>query len=90
MKKIYTRTGDAGETSLFTGERVLKSHERIMSYGMVDELNSWMGMISASLSETDILEIFLQVQQELFVIGADLATPEINNTLPPPPKTSSA
>jgi cob(I)alamin adenosyltransferase len=74
--KIYTRSGDKGQTSLFTGNRVLKSHLRIEAYGMVDELNSWLGLIKAALPEEDIRETLTQIQNELFELGADLATPE--------------
>jgi cob(I)alamin adenosyltransferase len=73
--KIYTRTGDAGETSLFAGGRVSKGHLRLHTYGTVDELNAVLGMaLAAGLDET--LQMPLRrIQSELFVIGADLATP---------------
>ncbi|MDR9415201.1 MAG: cob(I)yrinic acid a,c-diamide adenosyltransferase [Gracilimonas sp.] len=73
--KIYTKTGDSGNTSLFGGQRVSKSSKRIDAYGTVDELNSILGMAAAyGLSEkgAELLEL---VQQQLFVLGADLATP---------------
>jgi cob(I)alamin adenosyltransferase len=84
--KIYTRTGDTGKTGLFGGPRVSKHHIRIESYGTVDELNAVLGMVLASgrsldrtsLSEDAIgavLATLDRVQRELFVIGADLATP---------------
>jgi len=73
--KIYTRTGDSGETSLFAGGRVLKDHLRVEAYGTVDELNSMLGVVRSyplpGLAE-DWLEM---VQNDLFVLGADLATP---------------
>ena len=73
--KIYTKKGDSGETSLFGGQRVSKSTERIEAYGNVDELNSFVGLAASyDLSEkgTDYLR---KVQELLFTLGADLATP---------------
>ncbi len=73
--KIYTKTGDAGETSLFAGGRVRKSHLRVECYGTVDELNSTLGLVRA-LGVPPRAEAWLErVQNELFVLGADLATP---------------
>lgn len=74
--KIYTKKGDAGETSLFGGNKTKKSNVRISAYGTVDELNSTIGMVlSYSLSDLGI-EILEQVQNDLFVVGATLATPD--------------
>ncbi len=73
--KIYTRTGDAGDTSLFAGGRVSKGHGRIHAYGTVDELNAILGLALAAGLSGDLGEAVLRVQNELFVIGADLATP---------------
>ncbi len=73
--KIYTKKGDAGNTSLFGGSRVPKSSARIEAYGTVDELNSVVGLAAAhGLSEQGGKWI-KKVQQDLFVLGADLATP---------------
>jgi cob(I)alamin adenosyltransferase len=73
--KIYTRTGDTGETSLFAGGRVSKGHVRLQTYGTVDELNAILGVtLAANLSEK-LLGPVRRVQSELFVAGADLATP---------------
>ena len=73
--KIYTRTGDAGETSLFAGGRRSKDDVRLHAYGTVDELNSVLGMVlSADVSER-IRVVIARVQSELFNVGADLATP---------------
>lgn len=73
--KIYTKKGDSGNTSLFGGQRVSKSSKRIDSYGTVDELNSILGMvISFGISEKGA-EFLETIQQQLFVLGADLATP---------------
>lgn len=78
--KIYTRTGDAGTTSLFGGQRVDKGSSRIASYGAVDELNSMLGVIIVIVKQTlkgqgGISNKLLRVQKELFVLGGDLATP---------------
>lgn len=80
MKKIYTRTGDKGETALFGGERVKKAHPRIDAYGTVDETNALIGTARAHLEKeagAERLQPLLQrLQEELFVVGADLATPK--------------
>ncbi|MEX0843821.1 MAG: cob(I)yrinic acid a,c-diamide adenosyltransferase [Balneolaceae bacterium] len=73
---IYTKTGDAGETSLFGGQRVSKSSKRIDSYGTVDELNSILGMAASFGVSKKGAELLETVQQQLFVLGADLATPK--------------
>lgn len=85
--KIYTRTGDAGTTALMGGERVSKNHTRIEAYGTVDEANSCIGLVRAYLSDQPgavQMEVMLnQVQHELFVLGADLATaPEARPLVP--------
>lgn len=76
--KIYTRTGDAGMTGLFGGERVAKSHPRIEAYGTVDETNCVIGVVVSLLQGVDgvgrALEVLGRVQRDLFVLGADLAT----------------
>jgi cob(I)alamin adenosyltransferase len=75
--KIYTKHGDSGETSLFGGERVAKHFDRVEAYGSVDELNAILGEV-LSLSELpeNVVATFSQLQADLFVLGADLATPE--------------
>ncbi len=73
--KIYTKKGDQGETSLYGGQRVSKSSKRIEAYGTVDELNSILGMASALQATDYSKEAILTVQNHLFVLGADLATP---------------
>ncbi len=73
--KIYTKTGDRGETALFANGRVYKNDTRVEAYGTVDELNSWLGLVRTyDLPEaaSDWLET---IQNDLFVIGSDLATP---------------
>jgi cob(I)alamin adenosyltransferase len=73
--KIYTRTGDGGETGLFGGGRVPKSHTRVEAYGTVDELNAALGLAVLSVSDEEIVERLKRVQQDLFTIGSSLATP---------------
>lgn len=76
--KIYTRTGDDGTTGLFGGGRVPKSHPRVQAMGAVDETNASIGLICSVLpSELDSLHsLLINIQHELFVLGADIATPE--------------
>lgn len=73
--KIYTKTGDGGETSLFGGKRVGKESLRIEAYGTVDELNSHLGLILAHDRQNLLKEYLAPAQEDLFVLGADLATP---------------
>ncbi len=73
--KIYTKTGDKGETSLFGGQRVSKDNLRIEAYGTVDELNSVLGMAWNEIHDTDVKETVRKIQNDLFTLGADLATP---------------
>ncbi|PSQ97210.1 MAG: ATP:cob(I)alamin adenosyltransferase [Bacteroidetes bacterium SW_9_63_38] len=77
--RIYTRTGDDGTTSLFGGERVAKGNDRIDAYGTVDETNSIVGLARSHLSGEAGAErldpVLGDIQEELFVVGADLATP---------------
>ena len=73
--KIYTKTGDSGETGLFGGQRVPKDHLRIEACGAVDELNCAIGLAMVHLSELDLRELLRKLQNQLFSVGADLATP---------------
>ena len=73
--KIYTRTGDLGETSLFGGARVSKNDPRIDAYGTVDELNALIGVARASWSESPIDSQLADIQSDLFDLGAHLAAP---------------
>lgn len=73
--KIYTKTGDKGETGLIGGTRVLKSALRVEAYGEVDELNAVLGCIRAKVTDEKIREILLVIQRDLFAIGAQLADP---------------
>jgi len=72
--KIYTKKGDKGETSLLGGTRVAKSHIRIESYGTVDELNSWLGLIRDQEIDESTKKILIQIQDRLFTIGSHLAS----------------
>lgn len=74
--KVYTRTGDDGTTALFGGDRVSKSHPRIEAYGTVDEVNSVLGMARAALNDGPGTDLIARIQNELFVLGGDLAAPE--------------
>ena len=78
--KIYTKTGDNGETGLFGGERVSKDSLRISAYGTVDELNSFIGLATTEVRDEDVKKILLKIQNQLFVVGSDLATPEDEKT----------
>ena len=73
--KIYTRAGDRGETGLIGGLRVPKDHPRVEAYGAIDEANAILGVVLNRLREPDLAEILAEVQRDLFVIGALLATP---------------
>jgi cob(I)alamin adenosyltransferase len=71
--KIYTKTGDAGETSLIGGTRVPKHHLRIETYGTVDELNSWIGLLRDQDIDDHSITCLLEIQDRLFTIGSQLA-----------------
>jgi cob(I)alamin adenosyltransferase len=75
LTKIYTRGGDAGETSLGDGSRVSKLDPRIAAFGTVDELNSMLGVIVARDCPSQIRDVLVRVQNELFDVGADLSVP---------------
>jgi cob(I)alamin adenosyltransferase len=72
--KIYTKTGDKGNTSLIGGTKVPKNDIRIETYGTVDELNSWIGMINDQLSDEEFKSELKEIQDRLFTIGSELAT----------------
>lgn len=72
--KIYTKTGDSGQTSLFSGERISKGDLRVSAYGDVDELNSFLGMAILRTSVEGNRELLRKIQNRLFDLGADLAT----------------
>lgn len=73
--KIYTKTGDAGQTGLFDGTRVPKSNARVSAYGDVDELSAWIGLARASTSDAEIASWLEQIQRDLFALGSRLADP---------------
>ena len=95
---IYTKTGDDGDTALFGGGRVPKSHRRVEAYGAVDELNSFVGLALTSLADADaaadaaaasaadagVRRGLLLIQNDLFALGANLATPEGDGSRPRP------
>lgn len=94
--KIYTKTGDSGTTGLFGGDRVDKDHTRIEAYGTVDELNALVGFVRSGLITppppspdryTEIDAGLARIQNELFILGADLATP--SDAKPSVPRVSS-
>lgn len=70
---IYTRTGDTGQTSLLGGKRVLKCEELVDVYGSLDELNSWVGLVSAKIEAADVQQFLTLIQADLFTIGSHLA-----------------
>ena len=73
--KIYTRTGDSGDTALFDGTRVPKSDGRVAAYGDLDELNAWLGFVGAQQPGGDVSTQLQQIQRDLFAVGARLADP---------------
>ena len=73
--KIYTRTGDAGETGLFDNTRVSKADPRVEVTGEIDELASWLGVVLAKLSDAELAAMLQQIQRDLFAVGALLADP---------------
>jgi cob(I)alamin adenosyltransferase len=76
--KIYTKTGDGGDTGLFGGGRVAKSHPRVDAYGEVDELNAALGLARALEPMPRIDELLVPIQRDLFALGALLATPDLD------------
>ncbi len=74
--KIYTKTGDKGETGLLGGERVSKDSLRINAYGTLDELNAFIGLAISEVKSDEICNVLIDLQNKLFVVGSDLATPE--------------
>ena len=77
--RIYTRTGDGGDTGLQGGMRISKSHPRIAAYGAVDEANAALGVALAYVSDPGIRDVLTGVQGDLFVVGADLSNPNLND-----------
>ncbi len=73
--KLYTRTGDQGETSLFDGTRVKKHDARVEAYGDVDELNAWLGLVRAADTSRSLDAALVQIQRDILALGAQLADP---------------
>ena len=73
--KIYTKTGDAGDTGLLGGRRVSKSDWRVQAYGDVDEVVSLLGVISSQTNDQELVELLQEIQLELFLLNSELATP---------------
>ena len=77
--KIYTKTGDDGTTGLQGNKRVPKSNQRIVAYGAVDEINSVFGIILSHKVDDELSGILTRIQNELFVVGADLSNPDLED-----------
>lgn len=75
ITRVYTKSGDEGKTSLVDGSRVSKDDARVAAYGDVDELNSWLGLARVGLMDRHLDAALGRVQNELFIVGADLASP---------------
>lgn len=75
LSRIYTKTGDTGETALGDGSRVAKDHPRVTAYGSVDELNAVLGLLVASQTDLPEAELLRGIQNDLFDVGADLCVP---------------
>ena len=73
--KIYTRTGDSGDTGLFDGTRVAKNDARVAAYGDVDELNAWLGLARVDIGDAELSAMLERIQRDLFALGARLADP---------------
>jgi len=84
LNRIYTKTGDTGETSLGDGTRVPKTHPRIAAYGGVDELNATLGLVIAHGVPTEMTGLLTHIQNDLFDLGADLCVPESESPPYPP------
>ena len=78
--KIYTKTGDDGTTGLQGNLRLAKSHSRIIAYGTIDEANASLGIVLASKLDFDITQILTDIQNELFLVGADLSNPNLSQS----------
>ena len=77
--KIYTKTGDDGNTGLQGNLRISKSHQRIISYGIVDEANAALGLVLVNELDKDLVNCLTEIQNELFLVGADLSNPNLND-----------
>ena len=77
--KIYTKTGDNGNTGLQGNFRIAKSHPRIIAYGTVDEANATLGIVLTNSLDKDITKILTEIQNDLFLVGADLSNPNLSD-----------
>ena len=77
--KIYTKTGDDGNTGLQGNFRIAKSHPRIMSYGTVDEANAAIGIVLTNVLDDDVSQLLNQIQNDLFLLGSDLSNQNLND-----------
>ena len=73
--KIYTKTGDKGQTALYGGTRVSKASARVDSYGNIDELNSFIGIAKSHIEDQEVLRQLKKIQFDLFTVGSEAATP---------------
>lgn len=73
--KIYTKTGDKGETALYGGTRVSKASARVEAYGNIDELNAFIGIAKSHIDDSDCLKQLAEIQYDLFTLGSEAATP---------------
>lgn len=83
ITKVYTKTGDKGETSLIGGERVSKASLRVEAYGDVDELNSVLGIACSLSNDEEVKNLLKELQNDLFILGGDLATPSDSKFIVP-------
>jgi len=77
--KIYTKTGDDGNTGLQGNFRIAKSHPRIMAYGTVDEANAAIGIVLTNVLDDDVSQLLSQIQNDLFLLGSDLSNQNLND-----------
>ena len=77
--KIYTKTGDGGNTGLQGNFRIAKSHPRIMAYGTVDEANAAIGIVLTNVLDDDVSQLLSQIQNDLFLLGSDLSNQNLND-----------
>ena len=76
LSRIYTKSGDQGDTGLGDGSRVAKDHPRVAAYGTVDELNAILGLLVSSFPQAGEIELIRGIQNDLFDVGADLCLPQ--------------
>ena len=79
IMKIYTKTGDDGNTGLQGDFRIAKSHPRILAYGTVDEANAMIGVVLSNVLDADVREVLNTIQNELFLLGSDLSNQNLND-----------